>query len=270
MVKIGIICTFLATVCLNPELRHHPRSYLLVHFICSVLLENFLATALYYMQKQHILTKLCICFVKKIPLRFMALYSNLYDFLYYEQRLFASLESGCNGCIFIQMHKRAGDPGPVEIVQNMMSSAASTRKHMSRFRFGAIAAHLPLSSLILIFKDAVFLCWYRLLSCFHTYKLPIWMHTRFILRVLPAEVACYASEEEITKAISPLVEKYFPKECPSGHKASCLPHCFIIFLVILLLGTNGLVTAETFADWVFPTAPHSQCLYYFVEVLELI
>jgi len=30
------------------------------------------------------------------------------------------------------------------------------------------------------------------------------------------------------------------------------------------------VTAETFADWVFPTAPHSQCLYYFVEVLELI
>ncbi|XP_066335771.1 uncharacterized protein [Miscanthus floridulus] len=93
-----------------------------------------------------------------------------------KKRLFASLESGCNGCIFIQMHKRAGDPGPVEIVQNMMSSAASTRKHMSRF----------------------------------------------ILRVLPAEVACYASEEEITKAISPLVEKYFPKECPSGHKFAVL------------------------------------------------
>ncbi|CAL4987396.1 unnamed protein product [Urochloa decumbens] len=83
-----------------------------------------------------------------------------------KKRLFASLESGCNGCIFIQMHKRAGDPGPVEIVQNMMSSAASTRKHMSRF----------------------------------------------ILRVLPVEVACYASEEEITKAMSPLVEKYFPNE----------------------------------------------------------
>lgn len=93
-----------------------------------------------------------------------------------KKRLFASLESGCNGCIFIQMHKRAGDPGPVEIVQNMMSSAALTRKHMSRF----------------------------------------------ILRVLPAEVACYASEEEITKAISPLVEKYFPKECPSGHKFAVL------------------------------------------------
>ncbi|CAD6253503.1 unnamed protein product [Miscanthus lutarioriparius] len=93
-----------------------------------------------------------------------------------KKRLFASLESGCNGCIFIQMHKRAGDPGPVEIVQNMMSSAASTRKHMSRF----------------------------------------------ILRVLPAEVACYASKEEITKAISPLVEKYFPKECPSSHKFAVL------------------------------------------------
>ncbi|KAG2562680.1 hypothetical protein PVAP13_8KG399600 [Panicum virgatum] len=93
-----------------------------------------------------------------------------------KKRLFASLESGCNGCIFIQMHKRAGDPGPVEIVQNIMSSAASTRKHMSRF----------------------------------------------ILRVLPAEVACYASEEEISKAISPLVEKYFPKECPTSHKFAVL------------------------------------------------
>ncbi|KAG2558265.1 THUMP domain-containing protein 1 homolog [Panicum virgatum] len=93
-----------------------------------------------------------------------------------KKRLFASLDSGCNGCIFIQMHKRAGDPGPVEIVQNMMSSAVSTRKHMSRF----------------------------------------------ILRVLPAEVACYASEEEISKAISPLVEKYFPTECPSGHKFAVL------------------------------------------------
>ncbi|CAN6363175.1 unnamed protein product [Urochloa humidicola] len=93
-----------------------------------------------------------------------------------KKRLFASLESGCNGCIFIQMHKRAGDPGPVEIVQNMMSPAASTRKHMSRF----------------------------------------------ILRVLPVEVACYASEEEITKAMSPLVEKYFPKEGTLGHKFAVL------------------------------------------------
>jgi len=43
-----------------------------------------------------------------------------------------SLDSGCNGCIFIEMHKSAGDPGPAGIVQHMMSSAASTRKHMSR------------------------------------------------------------------------------------------------------------------------------------------
>ncbi|KAG8090687.1 hypothetical protein GUJ93_ZPchr0011g27827 [Zizania palustris] len=93
-----------------------------------------------------------------------------------KKRLFATLDSGCNGCIFIQMHKRDGDPGPVEIVQNMMSSIASTRKHMSRF----------------------------------------------ILRVLPAEVACYASEEEITKAISPLVEKYFPKESSLVYKFAVL------------------------------------------------
>ncbi|KAK3118954.1 hypothetical protein QOZ80_9BG0711320 [Eleusine coracana subsp. coracana] len=93
-----------------------------------------------------------------------------------KKRLFASLDTGCNGCIFIQMHKRDGDPGPVEIVQSMMSSAASTRKHMSRF----------------------------------------------ILRFLPAEVACYASDEEITRAIAPLVKKYFPKECPSGHKFAVL------------------------------------------------
>ncbi|XP_006663534.1 THUMP domain-containing protein 1 homolog [Oryza brachyantha] len=93
-----------------------------------------------------------------------------------KKRLFATLDSGCNGCIFIQMHKRDGDPGPVEIVQNMMSSAASTRKHMSRF----------------------------------------------ILRVLPTEVTCYASEEEITKAIIPLVEKYFPKESSSIYKFAVL------------------------------------------------
>lgn len=211
---------------------HHSRSYLGVHFIYSVLLEVFLAAPLF-----HIYYAMYLFFL--ILLWFI----TLYDFLYYdEQRLFASLETGCNGCIFIQMHKRAGDPGPVEIVQNMMSSAALTRKHMSRLRFGAVAAHLSLSSLIIIFKDVVFLFWYRQLSCFCTYRLPIWMHTRFILRVLPVEVACYASEEEITKAISPLIEKYFPKECSSGHKASCLLHCFLIFLVFLLLGRNVLVT----------------------------
>lgn len=49
------------------------------------------------------------------------------------QRRFFKLDSGCNGVVFIQMRKRDGDPGPNSIVQHMMTSAASTRKHMSRF-----------------------------------------------------------------------------------------------------------------------------------------
>ncbi|KAH7677165.1 tRNA acetyltransferase TAN1 protein [Dioscorea alata] len=92
------------------------------------------------------------------------------------KRHFASLDSGCNGVIFIQMHKKDGAPGPSSIVQRMMTSAASTRKHMSRF----------------------------------------------ILRILPAEVACYASEEEITKAIKPLVEHHFPAEPPNPLKFAVL------------------------------------------------
>ncbi|KAJ0978903.1 hypothetical protein J5N97_014377 [Dioscorea zingiberensis] len=92
------------------------------------------------------------------------------------KRHFASLDSGCNGVIFIQMHKKDGVPGPSSIVQHMMNSAASTRKHMSRF----------------------------------------------ILRILPAEVACYASEEEITKAIKPLIEQHFPTESPNPQKFAVL------------------------------------------------
>ncbi|XP_008800257.1 THUMP domain-containing protein 1 homolog isoform X2 [Phoenix dactylifera] len=92
------------------------------------------------------------------------------------KRHFVSLESGCNGVVFIQMHKRGGDPGPVDIVHHMMSSAASTRKHMSRF----------------------------------------------ILRVLPAEVTCYASEEEIKNAIKPLIEQYFPSEASTPSKFAVL------------------------------------------------
>ncbi|KAJ4978690.1 hypothetical protein NE237_009470 [Protea cynaroides] len=88
------------------------------------------------------------------------------------KRNFVSLDSGCNGIIFVQMHEKDGGPGPKEIVQHMMTSAASTRKHMSRF----------------------------------------------ILRVLPVEVTCYASEEEISKAIKPLIAKYFPAEAPTPQK----------------------------------------------------
>ncbi|KAK9673608.1 hypothetical protein RND81_12G178400 [Saponaria officinalis] len=34
--------------------------------------------------------------------------------------------------------------------------------------------------------------------------------SRFLLRVLPVELSCYASEEEISRAIKPLVEQHFP------------------------------------------------------------
>jgi tRNA acetyltransferase TAN1 len=125
-----VLYTFFSNNFFGTELRYYLGTCLRVHFIYSVLLEIFLTIV--KIQNQHKLTKLL--YIVFILLWFVTLYVKLYDeLLYYEQRLFASLESGCNGCIFIQMHKRAGDPGPVEIVQNMMSSAASTRKHMSRF-----------------------------------------------------------------------------------------------------------------------------------------
>eukprot|EP00258_Populus_trichocarpa_P040819 XP_024456838.1 THUMP domain-containing protein 1 isoform X2 [Populus trichocarpa] len=88
------------------------------------------------------------------------------------KRHFLSLDSGCNGVVFVQMRKIDGDPCPKDIVQHMMTSAASTRKHMSRF----------------------------------------------ILRVLPIEVACYASEDEISRAIAPVVEKYFPVDTQDPQK----------------------------------------------------
>ncbi|XP_010273314.1 PREDICTED: THUMP domain-containing protein 1 homolog [Nelumbo nucifera] len=92
------------------------------------------------------------------------------------KRRFVSLDSGCNGVVFVQMHKRDGDPSPKEIVQHMMTSTASTRKHVSRF----------------------------------------------ILRVLPVEVTCYASEEEISKAIKPLISRYFPADAQMPQKFSVL------------------------------------------------
>ncbi|XP_030458454.1 uncharacterized protein LOC115679054 isoform X1 [Syzygium oleosum] len=92
------------------------------------------------------------------------------------KRRFVTLDSGCNGVIFIQMRKQDGDPGPRDMVQHIMQSAASTRKHMSRF----------------------------------------------ILRILPVEVACYASEEEISRAMKPLVTKYFPLETDHPQKFAVL------------------------------------------------
>ncbi|XP_073147267.1 uncharacterized protein [Henckelia pumila] len=92
------------------------------------------------------------------------------------KRLFTKLDPGCNGVAFIQMRKRDGDPSPKDIIQHMMTSLASTRKHMSRF----------------------------------------------LLRVLPIEITCYASDEEIRRAIKPLVEKYFPEETQTPLKFAVL------------------------------------------------
>ncbi|KAI9075977.1 hypothetical protein K1719_042049 [Acacia pycnantha] len=94
------------------------------------------------------------------------------------KRCFVKLDSGCNGVVFVQMRKKDGSPGPgpKDIVQHMVTSAALTRKHMSRF----------------------------------------------ILRILPIELACYASEEEISKAIKPLVERYFPVETQNPQKFAVL------------------------------------------------
>ncbi|XP_027178226.1 THUMP domain-containing protein 1 homolog [Coffea eugenioides] len=92
------------------------------------------------------------------------------------KRRFSNLDSGCNGVVFVQMRKRDDDPNPKDIVQYMMTSLASTRKHMSRF----------------------------------------------MLRVLPIELSCYASEEEIVRAIKPFIAKYFPVEAQNPHKFAVL------------------------------------------------
>ncbi|KAK1278665.1 hypothetical protein QJS04_geneDACA003682 [Acorus gramineus] len=74
------------------------------------------------------------------------------------------------------MNRRTGDPTPTDIVQHMMSSAASIRKQMPRF----------------------------------------------ILRILPVEVASCASEEEISNAIKPLVARHFPTEARTPKKFAVL------------------------------------------------
>ncbi|KAG6762296.1 hypothetical protein POTOM_032788 [Populus tomentosa] len=102
------------------------------------------------------------------------------------KRRFLSLDSGCNGVAFIQMRKIDGDPCPKDIVQRLMTSAASTRKHMSSLR--PMLMDFPIQ------------------NAWHQPVCDIW----FIIRMLPIEVACYASEEEISRAIAPVVEKYFP------------------------------------------------------------
>ncbi|KAJ0260852.1 Uncharacterized protein HA466_0040910 [Hirschfeldia incana] len=92
------------------------------------------------------------------------------------KRRFMKLDPGCNGIAFIQMKRRDGDPSPKDIVQHGLTSAAATKKHMSRF----------------------------------------------ILRLVPIEVSCYPSEEEISRAIKPLVEQYFPVETDNPRKFAVL------------------------------------------------
>ncbi|KFK25514.1 hypothetical protein AALP_AA8G124600 [Arabis alpina] len=92
------------------------------------------------------------------------------------KRRFMKLDPGCNGLAFIQMKRRDGDPSPKDIVQHAMTSAAATKKHMSRF----------------------------------------------ILRLVPIEASCYPSEEEISRAIKPLVEQYFPIETDNPQKFAVL------------------------------------------------
>ncbi|KHN25631.1 THUMP domain-containing protein 1 [Glycine soja] len=47
------------------------------------------------------------------------------------KRRFAKLDSGCNGVVFVQMRKKDGDRSPKDIVHRIVTSAASTGKHMS-------------------------------------------------------------------------------------------------------------------------------------------
>ncbi|KAE9606527.1 hypothetical protein Lal_00013954 [Lupinus albus] len=92
------------------------------------------------------------------------------------KRRFIKLDSGCNGVVFVQMRKKDGENGPKDIAQHIVTTAAATRKHMSRF----------------------------------------------ILRILPIEATCYASKEEISKAMQPLVERYFPSETQNPQKFAVL------------------------------------------------
>jgi hypothetical protein len=53
---------------------------------------------------------------------------------------------------------------------------------------------------------------------------------RFILRILPIELACYASEEDISKEIKPLVAQHFPVETQNPQKVIPLIDFAIHFL----------------------------------------
>ena len=102
------------------------------------------------------------------------------------------------------MRKRDRDPSPKEIVQHIMISAAATKKHISRF-------------VLVGFCYSEFARQEEKYGCFELTN-GTCFGSRFILRILPVDIACYASEEEISKAIVPLVEQYFPAETENPQK----------------------------------------------------
>lgn len=129
----------------------------------------------------------------------------------YKQRHFCKLDTGCNGVVFIQMRKREGDPSPKDIVHHMMTSLAVTKKHVSR-----LAPDL-----------SQFL---KICPAFGVTQLRAWrFFTRFLLRLLPVEVSCYTSDEEIRRAIKPVIEKYFPIETEKPRKVNMLLSYYCFF-----------------------------------------
>lgn len=114
------------------------------------------------------------------------------------------------------MRKKEGDASPKDIVQRIMTSAAATKKHMSRFITSFFILFylltLPYIKRNALNRNAVLANLYWL-DCFGF---------RFIMRILPVELSCYASEEEISKTIVPLVTKYFPAETQDPQKVGLL------------------------------------------------
>ena len=68
--------------------------------------------------------------------------------------------------------------------------------------------------------------------------------------MLPIELACYALEEEISRAIVPLVQKYFSVETENPQKVSCRIHLpnYVSFVII---NTNAYVRTFRFIGLVF-------------------
>lgn len=57
--------------------------------------------------------------------------------------------------------------------------------------------------------------------------------------MLPVEVTCYASEEEITRAIQPLIAQYFPAEAQTPYKVQFM--LFIMHLMCRVVCDSGLI-----------------------------